>query len=268
MHRVIVIGSVNHDRVWQLLDPLTPGGRLRFSAREIHLGGGGFHTGCQLLDLGADVVLVTRAMQDEQGLAVLDAVREMGFDTRHVMLLPGKTEPLDILLEPNGQRTILGPAGRSGAAFSIKEPLTGDAAYLNAILLEETLVAKLDDIPLVVSQLPLRPATPRPADYVITSRDDAGEEPPDVWRRALDIAGPRLKMLVLTDGPRRITLYDGRRSIHVDPAPAVQSTNTIGAGDRFSGAFLFALLNGQDAAAAASEANHVTADWLRRRHDV
>jgi len=188
MHRVIVIGSVNHDRIWQLLDPLTPGGRLRFSSREMHLGGGGFHTGSQLLDLGADVALVTRVMQDEQGQAVLNAVRAMGFDTRHVATLPGKTEPLEILLEPNGERTILGPADRSRAALSAEGPLGGDAAYLNAVLLEEGLVAKLDDIRLVVSQLPLRPATPRPADYVVTSRDDMGEELPDVWHRAADLA--------------------------------------------------------------------------------
>lgn len=265
MHRIIVIGSVNHDRIWQLEAPLTPGGRLRFSGREVHLGGGAFHTGCQLLDLGAEVALVTRLMADEQGLSALKALDAAGFDTHHVTMLPGETTPLEILLEPNGERTILAPAGRGSIAFSAGDALTGDAAYINALLLDETLVAKLRDISLVVSQLPLRPATPRPADYVVTSRNDVGEEPPEVWRRAIDLTGSCLKMLVLTDGPRPITLYDGSRSIHVEPAPAVQSVSTIGAGDRFSGAFLFALLNGRDAASAAAEASRLTADWLRRR---
>jgi len=265
MHRVIVIGSVNHDRIWQLEDALTPGGRLRFSAREVHLGGGGFHTGCQLLDLGANVALVTRLMQDEKGLSALKTLNAAGFDTTHVAMLPGETEPLEILLEPNGERTIIAPAGRSRAPLSVSGALTGEAAYLNALLLEEGLVTRLHDVPLVVSQLPLRPATPRPADYVVTSRDDAGEEAPAVWRRAMELAGPRLKMLVLTDGPRRIMLYDGSRSIAVDPAPAVKVASTIGAGDRFSGAFLFALLDGLDAASAAAEASRLTADWLRRR---
>lgn len=264
MHRVIVIGSVNHDRIWQLEDRLAPGGRLRFSARDVHLGGGGFHTGCQLLDLGAEVALVTRLMQDEQGLSALKVLDAAGFDTQHVTMLPGETMPLEILLEPNGERTILAPAGRGRTAFSARHALTADAAYINALLLDESLVTGLHDISLVVSQLPLRPATPRPADYVVTSRNDAGGELPAVWRRAIELAGPRLKMLVLTDGPRPITLYDGSRSIHVDPAPAVEAVSTIGAGDRFSGAFLFALLNGQDAASAAAEASRLTADWLRQ----
>ncbi|MEZ2128143.1 MULTISPECIES: PfkB family carbohydrate kinase [unclassified Sinorhizobium] len=266
MHRIIVIGSVNHDRIWQLEDRLVPGGRLRFSGRDVHLGGGAFYTGCQLVDLGAEVALVTRLMQDEQGLSALNALDAAGFDTQHVTMLPGETMPLEILLEPNGERTILAPAGRDRTAFSAGDALTGDAAYINALLLDETLVGRLCDIALVVSQLPLRQATPRPADYVVTSRNDAGEEPQLAWRRAVNLAGPRLKMLVLTDGPRPITLYGGSRSILIDPAPAVQGVSTIGAGDRFSGAFLFALLNGRDAASAAAEASRLTADWLRRRH--
>lgn len=263
MHRVIVIGSVNHDRVWQLDDPLIPGARLRFSSREMHLGGGGFHTGCQLLELGTEVALVTGLFEDEPGLAALKVLGGKGFDTRHVKMSPGETMPLEILLEPNGERTILAP-GRSRPALSVEGVLTGDAAYINALLLDEALVSRLHDIPFVVSQLPLRPATPRPADYIVTSRTDAPEDIETLWQRALRIAGPRLKMLVLTDGPRRITLHDGLRSIHVDPAPAIQGVSTIGAGDRFSGAFLFALLNGRDAASAAAEASRLTADWLRR----
>ncbi|MFB9948419.1 PfkB family carbohydrate kinase [Rhizobium puerariae] len=263
MHRVIVIGSVNHDRIWHLENSLRPGGRLRFSTRETHLGGGGFHTGRQLLDLGADVALVTGLMRDEQGLAAMDTLDRMGFDTRHVAMRPGDTMPLEILLEPSGERTILAPSDRRHVALSINEALKGDAAYLNVLLLEEPLVAKLDDIPLVVSQLPLGPATPRPADYIVTSRDDADEEPAGVWRRAVDLAGSRLKMLVLTDGPRSITLYDGVRSIQVEPAQAVRGVSTIGAGDRFSGAFLFSLLSGRDAATAAAEASQIIADWLR-----
>lgn len=266
MHRMIVIGSVNHDRIWQLDDPLIPGARLRFSAREIHLGGGGFHTGCQLLELGADVALVTSLMRDEQGLSALKALDGKGFDTLHVTMLPGETMPLEILLEPNGERTILAPGGRSRPAFSADGALAGDAAYINALLLDEALVSKLHDIPLVISQLPLRPATPRPADYIVTSRTDAPGDLETVWQRASGIAGSRLKMLVLTDGPRRITLYDGFRPVHVDPAPAVQGISTIGAGDRFSGALLFALLSGQDAASAVAEASQSTADWLRRRY--
>lgn len=264
MYRTIVIGSVNHDRIWQLDDHLTPGRRLRFSDRSVHLGGGGFHTGSQLLELGASVALVTRLMQDEQGLSALKALGAAGFDTRHVAMMPGETVPLEILLEPGGERTILAPADGPRATLSVRGELAGDAAYLNALQLEEALVSRLGDIPLVVSQLPLRPATPRPADYVVTSRTDAADDLESVWKRAQALAGPRLQGLVLTDGPRPMILFDGSRTIHVGPAPTVRVANTIGAGDRFSGAFLFALLGGRDPVSALAEASRVTADWLRQ----
>ena len=268
MHRVIVIASVNHDRIWLLDDPLVPGGRLRFSSREIHLGGGGFFTGCQLLDLGADVALVNRLMDDVQGHAALKVLQDMGFDTQQVALHPGESRPLEILLEPNGERTILYPGNRESQLFTASAALTGGAAYLNALNLDAGLVAQLDAIPLVLSQLPLRPATPRPADYIISSRDDAADEIEIVWQRAQAIAGPRLKMLVLTDGPRPINLFDGQDAIEVATAPPVPVKSTIGAGDRFSGAFLYALLDGETVVAAATRASHQTADWLRLRAGI
>lgn len=268
MHRVIVIGSVNHDRIWQLDGPLVSGGRLGFSSRQVHLGGGGFYTGCQLLELGAQVSIVSRLMRDEQGLAALKTIGDMGFDTTHVTTPPGETALAEILLEPDGQRTIIGAWSGPRIPFSANGPLAGAAAYINALQLDESLVAQLETIPLVISQLPIRPATPRPADYVISSRDDASGGIEAVWERAHNTAGPRLKMLVLTNGPEPVTLFDGRESVRVDTAPAVQVRNTIGAGDRFSGAFLFALLNGETASSAASRASHQTADWLRSRENA
>lgn len=267
MHRVIVIGSVNHDRIWQLDGPLVSGGRLGFSSREVHLGGGGFYTGCQLLELGAEVSIVSRLMRDEQGLAALKTIGDLGFDATHVATLAGETTLAEILLEPNGQRTIIGSWSGPRIPFSANGALVGAAAYINALQLDEALVAQLDTIPLVISQLPIRAATPRPADYVISSCDDATGGIETVWERARNIAGPRLKMLVLTDGPRPITLFDGRETARIDAAPTVEVRSTIGAGDRFSGAFLFALLNGETAAAAAARASQQTADWLHRREN-
>ncbi|MBZ5762356.1 hypothetical protein LAV84_20485 [Rhizobium sp. VS19-DR104.2] len=60
MYRVIVIGGVNHDRIWQLDASLTTGKRLQYSQRVIRIGCGGFYTALQLLDLGAEIALVIR----------------------------------------------------------------------------------------------------------------------------------------------------------------------------------------------------------------
>ncbi|NTJ67951.1 carbohydrate kinase [Agrobacterium rhizogenes] len=264
MPRIIVIGSVNHDRIWQLDAPLVPGGRIQFSSRTTRLGGGAFYTGRQLLELGADVAIVSRLMRDDHGQAALQSLTADGFDVEHITMAPGETTPLEIFLEPNGERTIIAPAGRS-QPLTATGKLSGAGVYINALALEESLVEQIGAQPLVLTQFPLRPATLRPADYVISSRDDVPDDLALAWQRAGQIAGSRLKMLVLTDGTRPITLFDGSQTVEVAPADRIDTTNTIGAGDRFAGSFLFALLEGKAPAAAAQDASRITADWLRRR---
>jgi sugar/nucleoside kinase (ribokinase family) len=267
MHRVIVIGGVNHDRIWQLSDPLVRGGRMHVDSQEIHLGGGGFFTGNQLLELGCEVAIVTWLRSDAHGVSALQTLEDMGFDTSEVAMEPGQTSPLEILLEPNGERTILSLPNHARPPFRTETALVGDAVYLNALSLDAELVRRLDTVPIVVTQLPLRPATPRPAEYVISSRDDAAGDIEAVWDRASAIAGSRLKMLILTDGPNPITLLDGRNAMQVAPPERVEIKSAIGAGDRFSGAFLFALLEGKTEIAAAEFASRQTADWLRRHNE-
>ncbi|ENN88652.1 Ribokinase [Rhizobium freirei PRF 81] len=239
---------------------------MQFSSRATRLGGGAYYTGQQLLELGADVAVVSRMMSDEQGQAALKFLSEAGFDTEYIVMAPGGTAPLEILLEPNGERTIIAPAGRS-YPLTATGKLSSAGVYINALALDDSLVDQIDAQPLVVSQFPLKPATPRPADYVISSRDDVSDDLTLAWQRARQIAGSRLKMLVLTDGTRPIILFDGSDAVEVQPAERIDTANTIGAGDRFAGSFLFALLQGQTPAAAAWDASRITAEWLRRRGD-
>ncbi|MDQ0473068.1 PfkB family carbohydrate kinase [Labrys wisconsinensis] len=265
MHRVLVVGSVNHDRIWRLEAPLVPGGRLQVRDKTVQLGGGGFHTGSALLELGAGVVLVSRLMQDALGLSALEALRELGFETQHVELLAGETEPPDILLDPGGERTILFAARASRQPLRLVAAPEVAAAYVNALGLDDGLRHVLAQIPLVISQLPLRPATVRPADYVVSSRADVGPDVGAVWTRATALAGSRLKALVVTDGPRPVTIHDGTTSVTVATKPVDGLRSSIGAGDRFCGALALALLDGLGIAGAVAMASGRTADWLARQ---
>ncbi|MFA6154476.1 PfkB family carbohydrate kinase [Mesorhizobium sp.] len=267
MGTIIVVGHVNHDRVWSLASPLTSGARIPYSDRTVRLGGGGFHTGAQLVKLGNDVRLVSNLMDDDHGQAALATLKTIGFDLRYVTMLAGETLFTEILLEPNGERTILNTGGQMRPPFAVPEPVAGDAAYLNALVLNDGLVASLTTIPLVLSQFPLRSASPRPADIVVGSRADfPGEDTHRVWERAALIAGPRLKTLVLTDGTRPISLYDGSVLRHVTPLRQVSVPDTIGAGDCFTGIFLHGLLQGLSLEASAEQASQATAEWLSQRH--
>ncbi|WP_322415478.1 PfkB family carbohydrate kinase [Mesorhizobium huakuii] len=266
MSTVIVVGHVNHDQVWSLSSPLASGARLTYSDRVVRLGGGGFHTGTQLAKLGNDVRLISNLMDDGHGRAALAKLQASGIDTGYVTLWPGETRFTEILLEPSGERTILNTGGQSRPPFAAPEPVHGDAAYLNALVLDDGLVASLRTIPLVVSQFPLRSASPRPADIVIGSRADfPGEDTQAIWERASGIAGPRLRTLVLTDGTRPISLYDGKALNQVTPLKQVCVPDTIGAGDCFTGIFLHGLLQGLSPELSAEQASQQTAEWLSQR---
>ena len=266
MGTVIVIGHVNYDRVWSLSSPLASGARITYSDRTVRLGGGGFQTGAQLARLGNDVRLISNLMDDHHGQAALATLKANGLDVRYVTIRAGESLFTEILLEPNGERTILNSGAQLRPPFAAPEPVTGDAAYLNALVLDDGVVACLGTIPLVVSQFPLRSASARPADIVIGSRADfAGEDTHRIWDRAALIAGPRLKTLVLTDGTRPISLYDGSVLRHVTPLKQVSVVDTIGAGDCFTGVFLHGLLQGQSLEAAAEQASQSTAEWLSER---
>lgn len=266
MSTVIVVGHVNHDQVWSLSSPLIPGSRLTYSDRVVRLGGGGFHTGTQLAKLGNDVRLISNLMDDGHGRAALAKLQASGIDTAYVTMWAGETRFTEILLEPNGERTILNTGGQLRPPFAAPEPVSGDAAYLNALVLDDRLVASLRTIPLIISQFPLRSASHRPADIVIGSRADfPGEDTRGIWERASLIAGPRLRTLVLTDGMRPISLYDGKALNHVTPLRQVSVPDTIGAGDCFTGIFLHGLLRGLSLELCAEQASQQTAEWLSQR---
>ncbi|MET2828201.1 PfkB family carbohydrate kinase [Mesorhizobium shangrilense] len=266
MSTVIVVGHVNYDQVWSLSSPLASGARITYSDRTVRLGGGGFHTGTQLARLGNDVRLVSNLRDDDHGRAALATLQASGIDVRHVTMHSGETLFTEILIEPNGERTILNTAGQLRPPFAVPDPISGDAAYLNALVLDDGIVASLETIPLVISQFPLRSASPRPADIVIGSRADFPEEDTHrIWERAAAIAGPRLRTLVLTDGTRPISLYDGKVLNHVTPLKQVSVQDTIGAGDCFTGIFLHGLLRGLSLKISAEQASQQTAEWLSSR---
>lgn len=263
---VIVIGHINHDRIWRLNSVLRPGARISWSQRRIRLGGGGYYTARRLMDLGRSVRLVASLCDDVHGRWARDVLTERHFDLSAVTIAAGETDCADVLLEPNGERTILSGEKRISRSFSIAAPVAGEAFYVNGARLCDAIVRSLDAAPLVLSQFPLGTPTPRPADVMVGSKADfPGLDLEAIWQRARAICGQRLKHLALTDGPHETTLFDGstRQEVHVDHI--VSTADTIGAGDSFSAALLHRLIGGDSLKTAARWAGEATAEWLEKR---
>ncbi len=264
--RVVVIGHINHDRIWRLTEPLRAGGRIAWSSRETRLGGGGYFTARRLLDLGHDVALLSNLMSDAHGKAALADLEAAGFDTSLIARREGETDFADILLDPTGERTILSSERRLSRTFLLDEPVHADAFYVNAPKLPQTILASLESAALVVSQFPLREGEPRAADIMVGSKADLpGVSMADAWRRARRLGSERLTHLVMTDGPAAISIIDGQIEHTVALDRTVSVPDTIGAGDSFSGALINCLLGGADIVTASRIAGNDTTVWLERR---
>lgn len=264
--RVVVIGHINHDRIWRLNEPLRAGGRIAWSTRETRLGGGGYFTARRLLELGHDVALLSNLMNDAHGKRALSSLEAAGFDTALICCRDGETDFADILLDPTGERTILSSERRLSRSFALDHPVDADAFYVNAPKLPPAILASLEAAPLVVSQFPLREADVRAADVIVGSKADfPGISLTEAWDRARLIATERLRHLVMTDGPAAISVFDGHAEQTVTLDRTVVVRDTIGAGDSFSGALINALLGGADIVTASRIAGNDTTDWLERR---
>ncbi|MDH4414276.1 MAG: PfkB family carbohydrate kinase [Rhizobium sp.] len=265
-NRVVVIGHINHDRIWRLTEPLRAGGRIAWSSRETRLGGGGYFTARRLLDLGHDVALLSNLMGDAHGESALADLRAAGFDTSLIARRDGDTDFADILLDPTGERTILSSERRLSRTFLLGQQIEADAFYVNAPKLPETILAALEHAPLVVSQFPLREGDVRPADVMVGSKADfPGVTLAEAWQRASALASKRLTHLVMTDGPAAISIYDGRNERTASLDRTVSVRDTIGAGDTFCGSLMHALLGGADIVEGSRIAANATTDWLELR---
>lgn len=251
MAHVLVVGSVNVDRLWRLTAPLRAGERLTRGEMQLRCGGGGFNTGAALLALGHRVTLAATLSTDAAGRACRHLLETMGFDLRHLRATDEATVPLDILVGPEGERTIIAPAATEARRLTALPALDADMAYVNirraAPGVLEALAARLP----VVAQVPLERTERRPAQVLIASASDhalfAGA---DAFREARAIGGEALAALVVTQGAGPVQLFEPQARTPVPVPPAPVPPDTTGAGDAFAAGFIDGRLSGAPATAA------------------
>lgn len=263
MAHILVVGSVNVDRLWRLDAPLRAGGRLTRHDLVLRLGGGGFNTGAALLALGHRVTLAATLSTDAAGAACRARLEAMGFDLTHLRTGEEPTVPLDILIDPAGERTIIAPATTESRRLTALPPLAADVAYVNirraAPAVLEAVAARMP----VMAQVPLERTERRPAQVLIASASDhalfAGA---DAFRQAREIGGPALAALVLTDGARPVQLCEAERRTQIAVPPLAAPADTTGAGDAFAAGFIDGWLAGEVAQAAVRRGNEIAARTL------
>src|ERR1700749_4967553 len=115
MPTLLVIGALALDRPIRLDGPLRAGGRLRArsldGALEGRLGGGGANAGCALLAAGHAVLVGSVLADDRDGRQARALAQAAGLDLQLVRSRPGASTQTLVLIEPNGERTIIGLDG-------------------------------------------------------------------------------------------------------------------------------------------------------------
>ncbi len=267
MSRFLLVGSAHIDRVWRLAGPLVGGGRQRYDSVASRYGGGAFNTGSVLRALGHQVRLAAALSVDVAGQRHRQALAARGFELDALESVDQPTLPIEVLLDPTGERTILSPAQPRRTAADLDA--TGiDLVYLNVRNRPgrlETLTRLADRI---VSQLPLDPDERRPARILIASRSDLPDiDDEALMFRARQVAGPTLQAVMVTAGSAPVRLLGLGARLLVPVAALPPGTDTTGGGDFFAAGLLDALARGlvPEAAAhhAAAVAGQVLADRAR-----
>jgi sugar/nucleoside kinase (ribokinase family) len=252
MRTLLVIGALALDRPIWLGGPLRSGGRLKARSLagglEGRLGGGAANAGCALRAAGHTVLIASSLAEDDDGAWVRNRAFEAGLDLARVGARPGTSGRTLVLLEPSGERTIIGLDGAvSGAPPTLDPPSRHpgpppDGVFVRSPFRGAAEWARESAGP-VILHWPA-PAYDGEADVVVASADDLPEglgESPFATTAGL---GERLAWVVVTHGAAGAVAHgrDGARL--AARAPPVVTRDATGAGDVFAAGLLDALAAG------------------------
>lgn len=235
--QILVFGNVNADWVVRLDEAVATGLETTGENLGLRIGGAAANTASALAVSGNHARLIGFIGSDETGarlMKLMEAERR-DWDLSQVLPLPGATPACLILVDPGGERVIVGlyrdrpPVtwpdidldGAAAAYVGSRWPLPGD------------LVARLKALHIPVACQWRGSTTMRDAEVLVVSEE---ELPPghraDPWR-ALRAEGCSPRWLVVTQGARGARASDGATWLHC-PAPEVDVADATGAGDAFA----------------------------------
>jgi ribokinase len=251
---VVVYGTAAADVVVRVPRLPAPGDHLTATSLGWRLGGGSANVAVALAADGHRVELVGPFGRDAMGDALIAELERRRVRTDRSIRVASPTARALILLDPTGERTILGiDTGYATDVFPIEDPadpVDADLVYIETYRRFPTSIADRAGRALIGVQLPAGSIGPWPADILIGSErqlDPAWRDDPFEHGRA--VAGDRLRWVVVTRGDRGAVAYGPGEVIETAARPATQ-VDTTGAGDAFAAGLLTAVLQGAPIAEA------------------
>ncbi len=270
---ISVLGDIAVDIVSALHAPLTRGSDAAASIR-VTPGGSAANVAAWLARLGRPVTFIGRIGADPFGRMLTDDLRGEGVTTALVTDPQRPTGVIQVLVEPDGERTMVPDRGANAwwDETDIPEAIIAASTLLHVVgyvLLDEAsqtgalhamALARRHGVPISLdpsSHAPLRAMGPAgfwslvgDVDIILPNRHEArtltGEADPADALTALCAHAARAVIKLDRDG---CIASDGKQRIHIS-APAIAITNATGAGDAFNAAFLNSYTAGLDLEAA------------------
>jgi ribokinase len=246
MSDVVVFGTPVADIVLRVAALPRPGDQIRAEPLGWRLGGGSANIACGLAAAGHDVKLIGPVGTDSMADELLAELERRGVDTHGCIRMSGASARALILLDENGERTILilgGERWPEPLPLPDLPPASGVACvYVESYALFPTTIADRFPEALLVATPPARGHRTWPADVIVGSeRQYQGSGLTSPYESARAVARARLRLVVVTRGARGADAYgpDGRYHVAGTTARQVDAT---GAGDAFAAGFIAELL--------------------------
>jgi sugar/nucleoside kinase (ribokinase family) len=244
MHDILVIGNVNADWVFRLDAPIRTGLETTGEDLGLRAGGAAANAASALAVADNRVHLVGFIGSDETGDRLLDLMAADGraWNTEQVVRLQGPTPACLILIDPNGERVIIGTHRNTTPPCWPEVSVEGVAcAYVASRWgAPDDIVARLKaaEVPIVSQWRP--DYTVRAAEVLVVSEDELPNGAKgDPWQAA-QAEGLAARWLVVTRGVRGATAIDSTTRLHCPAVPA-KVVDTTGAGDAFAAGLVHGL---------------------------
>lgn len=262
--RVVVVGTLNVDHLWQV--PVLPGaGRTIVADRvELQFGGKGANQAVAAARQGAPVLLVGAVGDDADGQRYRAQLQREGIAVDRVALVPGvATGAAHVYIDPRGENQIVvdrGANARIDPAGGADLLRADDVVLVQLECALEAAVAALRGAEragarALLNASPVEPRFPWgqvALHAVIVNEHEChailGETPASLAERSPAelgrmLAGRRISHLVITQGSEPTLHLTGNGVTRV-PTHPVEPRDTTGAGDTFAGVLAAALSRG------------------------
>ena len=243
--RIAVIGHVEHVTLGRFAGVIESGAVVHLTDARFAPAGGGGIAFAQLCRSDAELHLFTAVGSDEAGRAVESRIRAHGVRVHvHAAVRDVEHPRVVVVVDRDGRRTIfvtrepLHPAATDPLPWSILADC--DAVYFTGTDPDSLRLARAARLLIVSARrnVALQAAAVAP-DVIVGSVEDPREN------RELAEYDPAPGALVLTDGPRAISVFRGSGVAMVEAPPAPEHiVGDYGAGDSFAAAMTFFLAHG------------------------